>query len=290
MRKHFGLNLILLIINITLLFGIIFVWSVSDNSLQITENSEVIEKNLVISNKQLVISEASEVIGDKIDEEDSNITIEQYNNEVATSSEIKIEEVPEPVPSKINLNVPFTSQAPEKNWEQPWQDACEEAAVLMLDAYYKGYSLSPLFSKDEILKMVEWEDERGWGTSISSDRVKELGEWFLFTTHDPHNTTQTVAIVEDPTVEEIKRFVASGDPVLVLAYGKDLPNPHFTNDGPEYHALIIRGYNESEFITNDPGTQFGENFKYKYDDLMNAIHDWNGGNVAEGGSVVLVVQ
>ena len=35
----------------------------------------------------------------------------------------------------MNLSVPFTSQAPEQNWDEPWQDACEEAAVLMLDAY-----------------------------------------------------------------------------------------------------------------------------------------------------------
>jgi len=200
-------------------------------------------------------------------------------------------EVIEELPNKINLSVPFTSQAPEKDWEQPWQDACEEAGVLMLDAYYKGYGLSPLFSKDEILKMVAWEDERGWKTSISVEKVSELGEWFLqIQKHENTKTQKHLRIVENPTVEEIKGFVAGGNPVLVLAYGKDLPNPHFRNDGPEYHALIIRGYDEDEFITNDPGTQFGENFKYKYEDLMNAIHDWNDGRVEEGRKVVIVID
>ena len=78
--------------------------------------------------------------------------------------------------------------------------------------------------------------------------------------------------------------------MLVVADGKVLPNPHFRDGGPEYHALIIRGYTNKTFITNDPGTQFGENFEYKYNDLLNAIHDWNGGDVKNGRRVVLVVE
>jgi hypothetical protein len=188
------------------------------------------------------------------------------------------------LPKKINLAVPFTSQAPEKNWDQPWQDACEEAAVLMLDAYYKEYDLSPLFARDEILKMVAWEEasEQGWERSIDIEKIKRLAEWQFGGTH-------TFSTIENPTVEQIKGFIAAGHPVYVVAYGKKLPNPHFQNGGPEYHALIIRGYTEDSFITNDPGTQFGENFVYTYDELMNAIHDWNGGDVKEGARVVFVL-
>jgi hypothetical protein len=97
-------------------------------------------------------------------------------------------------------------------------------------------------------------------------------------------------IVENPTADDIKRFIANGQPVLAVADGKVLPNPHFRNDGPVYHALIIRGYTEIEFITNDPGTQFGRGFKYKYEDLLNAIHDWNSGDVKDGKKVILVVE
>ena len=270
MGKPKRLNLILLLVNLTLLSGIFWVVRLSVSSFQITDNSEVIVDKLTI------------VQFDNLSEENNNITIQQYDNEMVSSSEIKMEDVPELLPSKMNLDVPFTSQAPEKNWDQPWQDACEEAAVLMLDAYYKGYGLSPLFSKDEILKMVDWQDERGWGYSIEAEKVLKLTDWYM--------SSKQIRIVEDPSVEEIKEFVASGNPVLILAYGKDLPNTHFSGDGPEYHALIIRGYDEDEFITNDPGTQFGENFKYKYETLMNAIHDWNDSNVREGKKVVLVIE
>ncbi|MBT4120803.1 MAG: hypothetical protein HOC36_04900 [Candidatus Magasanikbacteria bacterium] len=270
MGKPKRLNLILLLVNLTLLSGIFWVVRLSVSSFQITDNSEVIVDKLTI------------VQFDNLSEENNNITIQQYDNEMVSSSEIKMEDVPELLPSKMNLDVPFTSQAPEKNWDQPWQDACEEAAVLMLDAYYKGYGLSPLFSKDEILKMVDWQDKKGWGYSIEAEKVLKLTDWYM--------SSKQIRIVEDPSVEEIREFVANGNPVLVLAYGKDLPNTHFSGDGPEYHALIIRGYDEGEFITNDPGTQFGENFKYKYDDLMNAIHDWNNGKVSEGKKVILVIE
>ena len=187
------------------------------------------------------------------------------------------------VPKEINLPVPFTSQAPEKNWEQPWQDACEEAAVLMMDAYYKQYNLSPLFARDEIIKMVDWEErEMGWDKSIEIEKVEELMEYYF--------GQAKFLIVENPTIEQIKTYVAEGRPVLMVADGKVLPNPHFRNGGPEYHALIIRGYTEDSFITNDPGTQFGENFVYQYNDLMNAIRDWNGGDIKNGRRVVLVME
>lgn len=188
----------------------------------------------------------------------------------------------EDLPAEINLPVPFTSQAPEKNWDQPWQDACEEAAILMFDAYYKEYNLSPLFARDEIIKMVDWEEKMGWGLSIEIEKVQELTEYYS-------NNLKT-KIIENPTVEQIKKIIAGGNIILVVADGKVLPNPHYRNGGPEYHALIIRGYTDKTFITNDPGTQFGENFEYKYDDLMGAIHDWNEGNVKNGRKVVMTVE
>lgn len=290
MKSFRVLNLVLFIINLILLIGIFWVWRVSDSSLELTDNSEVIERFVNFDENNKIIRLKDYKIDDNlgVNDEENNLSVFQSSTTDSKDDSV-VEETTEvkELPNKINLSVPFTSQAPEKNWEQPWQDACEEAGVLMLDAFYKGYGLSPLFSKDEILKMVAWEDERGWKTSISVEKVSELGEWYIGTIQNTHNKIQ---IIQEPTVEQIKSFIASGNPVLVLAYGKDLPNPHFTNDGPEYHALIIRGYDEDEFITNDPGTQFGENFKYKYDDLMNAIHDWNGGRVEEGRRVVIIID
>lgn len=196
----------------------------------------------------------------------------------------KTDDVPETIIKKeINLAVPFTSQAPEENWDLPWQEACEEAALLMMDAYYKNYNLSPLFARDEIIKMVEWENKQGWGTSIEIEKIKYLMVNYL-------SSKYKVKIIENPTVEMIKKYISNGQPVLVVADGKVLPNPHFRSGGPVYHALIIRGFTKDSFITNDPGTKFGENFMYKYKELLNAVHDWNEGDVKNGKSVVLVVE
>ncbi|MFH0857191.1 MAG: C39 family peptidase [Candidatus Magasanikbacteria bacterium] len=186
---------------------------------------------------------------------------------------------------ELNLLVPFTSQAPEYNWEQPWQDACEEAALLMLDAYYKEYTLSPFFARDEMLKMIGWETEKNWGYSIPMEKILELTKEFV-----TKNTKYTPRVIENPTIEIIKEQINKGNPVYVVADGKKLQNPNFTNGGPVYHALIIRGYNETSFITNDPGTRKGENFMYSYKNIMESIHDWNDGNVPNGKAVILVLE
>ena len=149
--------------------------------------------------------------------------------------------------------------------------------------------------KFKLFQVIKWEEERGWGNSIEMEKVKEMmSEYFhlsiLALEHFSTTTQRTIKIIENPTVEQIKKSIAAGNPVLVVADGKVLPNPHFRNGGPVYHALIIKGYTETEFITNDPGTQFGKNFKYKYQDLLNAIHDWNNGDVKNGRRVVLVVE
>lgn len=197
---------------------------------------------------------------------------------VTTTVEIPAEKV---LPPTFQLAVPFTSQAPEQNWDQPWQDACEEAAILMLDAYHKGYKLSPLFARDEILKMIAWQDEQELGYSIAMTDLARLA-----TNYSGFRTK----VIEQPTIDQIKTLISNNQPVLVVADGKALPNPYFSGDGPVYHALIITGYDEEGLITNDPGTKRGESFYYTYDALMNAIHDWNDGNVPQGQPVILTFE
>ena len=46
----------------------------------------------------------------------------------------------EALPASLLLEVPFTSQAPFGNWDEPYQEACEEAVMLMLMHYEKFYS------------------------------------------------------------------------------------------------------------------------------------------------------
>jgi len=53
----------------------------------------------------------------------------------------KIAEEKSILPESYNLGVPFTSQAPEANWQIPFKEACEEASVLMVDTTTKTRNL-----------------------------------------------------------------------------------------------------------------------------------------------------
>jgi methionine-rich copper-binding protein CopC len=184
------------------------------------------------------------------------------------------------LPERVLLDVPFTSQAPEGNWEQPWQDACEEAAMLMIDAYYKGYGLSVSFARDELQRMVNYEQERGMGGSIPAKQVAQV---FAETT----DGIRTLDVSVSPTITEIKTLLAEGTPVLALAAGKQLQNPYFSGEGPEYHALVIIGYEGNEFITNDPGTRHGEGYRYDMNVLMEALADFDGVSADQHRPVIL---
>jgi hypothetical protein len=245
------------------------------NEVKIYTNEEIVEMQKDIDNNSVA----------NIDSETEKKPAHE-NVKIADTNKISendAENNDQSAPVEMNLDVPFASQAPQRDWSLPWQDACEEAAVLMLDAYYKDYKFSPLFLKDEINKLIDWEQSQEWGNSIPIENVLILAQ--------ENFKLENLKIIENPTVENIKDYIRCGSPVLAVAYGKDLPNPYFRNGGPVYHALIIRGFTKDSFITNDPGTNtLGENFKYKYTDLLNAVHDWNGGDVPNGKGVVLVKE
>jgi hypothetical protein len=221
----------------------------------------------------------------------------EIGDHVATSTDQSKTEKAKTLPTYINLDVPFTSQAPEKDWSEPWQNLCEEAAILMMDAYYEKYNLSPLFAKDELLRIWDWEQKQGFGRSIEMEQIKVVIDNYFNLKSFPRPELGTKAIlnlqseiIENPTIDQIKNYLVNGTPALTVVYGKILPNPYFRNGGPEYHALVIRGYTETKFITNDPGSGWSKNYAYDYDVLMNAIHDWNGGDVKNGRKVILVIE
>jgi hypothetical protein len=55
--------------------------------------------------------------------------------------------------------------------------------------------------------------------------------------------------------------------------------------------LVVRGWTkEGMIITNDPGTKRGEGYLYEPDVLINAVHDWSGGDVENGRKAMIVVE
>lgn len=189
----------------------------------------------------------------------------------------------EEVAEEINLAVPFTSQAPFANWDLPYKESCEEASVLMLDYFYRNLSLNPALANQEILKLVDWQKIKfgAYEDTDAAQTAQMLREYFGY---------KNVRVQYDISIDDIKKELAQGRPVIVPAAGQLLPNPFFRQPGPLYHMLVIKGYKNGKFITNDPGTRRGADFVYSFDSLYSAIHDWNSGNVYAGRKAMIVVE
>ena len=189
------------------------------------------------------------------------------------------------LPDQINLDVPWMSQAPRGDWGEPYQNACEEASMLMVNAYYaQRTGLIPVDEADKsIHSLVDYENKTlgDYKDTNAEQTAQILRDYFKF---------KDVRVLSLKSADEIKAIVGRGFPVIIPFYGKDLNNPNFSNGGPLYHMLVIKGYtNDGMFITGDPGTRKGQDYVYKFETIINAAHDWNGGKVQQGAKKMIVV-
>ena len=189
------------------------------------------------------------------------------------------------LPTEYNLAVPFTSQAPYGVWDAVHEQTCEEASVLMVAAYYDKQPAGAIdidTADEELQRIIKFEDAFfGYNEDTTAEETALVLESYNYLSTE---------LISNPTIEQIKEAIAAGYPVIVPAAGRQLGNPYFTPPGPLYHMLVVKGYTEDTFITNDPGTRHGQNYSYDQDVLMNAIHDWNGGEVELGEKVVIIVK
>lgn len=146
---------------------------------------------------------------------------------------LKIEDQPDlkeeiVIPDEFNLDMQFYSQAPYANWDLPYQEACEEASLLLAMNYIRGLKvLKDEFNK-ELLEIVEFEKEH-FGDYLHTN-VEETGEIIEVFYNHPE-----ISILQDPTVEDIKAQIAQGYPVLVPLAGQLIGNPFYAPPGPVYH-------------------------------------------------------
>jgi hypothetical protein len=177
----------------------------------------------------------------------------------------------------------FTSQAPAGNWDALHEDACEEASLLMVRQFYKkNMSMSAQEADTEIQRLVHLGEKLGQEPSINLDGLKLLLEKAY--------SGSSAHIVRAVTKQALIAELTAGKPVIIPAAGRELHNPHFTAPGPLYHMLVVRGYDPAAdtFITNDPGTRFGEGYAYPSQTLIDAIHDYNEADITAGKPAYLV--
>jgi hypothetical protein len=187
------------------------------------------------------------------------------------------------IPESINLAIPFTSQAPHANWDLPYQEACEEASMLMAARFLQGRTIDGANDADQaILQLVDH------ATNVMHYPIDSTAQETANILEDFYDLD--TELIYNFTWEDVKKALAQGYPVILPAAGRQLGNPNFTSPGPIYHMLIIKGYTSSVVITNDPGTRKGADYQYSYDTLLHAAHDWNSGDVANGKKVIIVVK
>jgi len=183
----------------------------------------------------------------------------------------------------VKNDVPFTSQAPLGLWEEPWANACEEASITMVAKYYenqKTHRVQTTISHDEaqgdILTALQYKNV-SYGVRKDEDALMVAS---IINRFYPFEATTFL----NPTLESLLIELRQGRPVIIPVNGKELRNPNFLNGGPNYHMLVLSGYDEEkeEFITQEPGTRYGLDFRYNYATIMDAIHDFSSENMSKG--------
>lgn len=189
------------------------------------------------------------------------------------------------LPASVLLDVPFLPQAPHRVWDALHKETCEEASLLMVAHFLNQEPAGTMDEIDAELKaMVAYEEANGYKVDLTMQELSQIAQNYLGLRADIIQNLET----KDATL--IKLYLAQGYPVIIPAAGRMLGNPNFTPPGPIYHNLVIKGYDQSGFISNDPGTWQGESYRYGFETIWNAIHDWNPTDILKGTPQILVVK
>ena len=175
------------------------------------------------------------------------------------------------------LNIAFTSQAPAGDWDDTrQQEGCEEASVIMAVKWARNEPLTSSEAETLIKEMSDWENKTFgsyYDTSVADTASRLFEGYFNF-----HN----IEVKQNIDADDIISSVNTSHPVLVAVDGQKLDNPNFIGGGPLRHMILIVGYDaaKNEFITHDPGTQYGKNYRYAKTTIQNALRDYPSGNHA----------
>lgn len=173
-----------------------------------------------------------------------------------------------------NLATPFVWEIPDGVWVKPWNNACEEASVVMVEQFYLGRRapIIPRLESKKLMAPLFPIEDRLFGGNADTNSTRTLKLINDFTSFDAD-------IKLNPTAEEIKNELAAGHPVISLHYGYDLKNPlhRFRRGGSSYHMMVLTGFDDAKkiFYANDPEIKNGIDFPYDYATIMASLHDFN---------------
>jgi hypothetical protein len=177
------------------------------------------------------------------------------------------------VPAKVQLAVPYISEVPDGRWYGSWKNACEEASIAMVDRYYVGVKKTTIAWQKAYMSNLFVIERKLWKSDANTDvdmTVRLIND----------NTSFSAYAFEEPTVDDIKKELDAGRPVIAPIDGFKLANKNipFLASGSGYHMFVIIGYDEPQkaFIVNDNGdVKSGVGIRYAYDRVMSTMRDYS---------------
>jgi hypothetical protein len=192
----------------------------------------------------------------------------------AVSSVDQTQPSPPPLPERLLLQVPYTTQAPDGNWAQR-QHTCEEANLTMLSAYWQhdpSVVIDPHSADATISALVSWQVQQ-WGSKddLTPTRLGELAKQYYGYGY--------MLVPDDP--QAIRQQIAAGHPLIagVRTHGLGNPNyPGYSNHFEEQgwsvsHYVLVIGYDTDGVWLNDPGITKGRGYHITWAQLAHAIDD-----------------
>jgi hypothetical protein len=177
---------------------------------------------------------------------------------LADVAKAALEIIAEPLPESADLAMPFMTQAPGGVWDDAHIDASEEACLLMVQEF-----LIPTSPVGFIDAMIADQQTRALPAQFNAIEFATFIE--------EYDATLNATVIEDPSIEEIKAYLAKGIPVMVPVNGNLLENPFYIAKGLPQHWIVLRGYDVENFLVNDPGTRRGEKYVYAQSKVMGAM-------------------
>lgn len=185
-------------------------------------------------------------------------------------------ETPVVLPLTLNIDLPFYTQAPFSNWDYPWQEACEEASIALVANLYLEKNWTREEFNDELLRLVDWEMQNfGAYEHTTVEQTVQMIE---------ENYGLQTLVHDNPTYEDLQVILNKGHLIVAPFAGKLLNNPNFKNGGPNYHMLVIKGYDatQNQVVTHDVGTRNGADYVYSWEVIALALHDWDDNTIEQG--------
>lgn len=186
------------------------------------------------------------------------------------------EETPTETANSLNIDMPFFTQAPHSNWDYPWQEACEEASVLLVANLYQDLQFDTETYNRALLDLVDWEMATfgAYEHTTVAQTLQMMEE----------NYGLEGVVHEDPSFEDIQAILNRGNLIIAPFAGKLLGNPNYKNGGPLYHMMVIKGYDieKNQIVTHDVGTRNGADYVYDWAIIELALHDWHDTDMLQG--------